>query len=125
MSSGHASSLGFGTRIMQLLGLLLMAGMMWASLRYVPEAHEAVELIASLGLLLIGGTLASEILEPLRVPHLSAYLGVGIVVGPYVLHFIKHDTVESLTSLNSLALALIALAGGAELKLDLVKKGAR
>jgi Kef-type K+ transport system membrane component KefB len=56
------------------------------------------------------------------MPHLTGYLGAGMIAGPHVFHLIDHETVENLSQVNSLALALIALAGGAELKLDLLKK---
>ena len=47
----------------------------------------------------------------------------GIVAGPHVLHLIDHATGRAAQPVNTLALALIALAGGAELKLDALKRG--
>ena len=77
---------------------------------FASRAHEAGsggEVLLALGLFLLGGTLTAELLEPLRVPHLTGYLAVGIVSGPHVLHLVDHTTVESMTKLNALALALI------------------
>lgn len=93
-------------------------------MRTSPHAGTVAN-IAALGLFLTGGTLASELLEPLKIPHLTAYLTVGIVGGPYVLHLVSHESVESLHSVNGLALSLIALSGGAELRLDMLKKSVR
>ena len=81
--------------------------------------------MGALGFLLITGTLVGNVLEQLRIPHLTAYLAVGVVAGPYVLHLIDGPTVDRLQIFNTLALALIAFGGGAELKLDLVKRGIR
>jgi hypothetical protein len=57
-----------------------------------------------------------------RLPHLSGYLLAGILAGPHLLSLIDHQTVEELTSINALALALIALEGGAELKLSILRR---
>jgi Kef-type K+ transport system membrane component KefB len=54
--------------------------------------------------------------EPLRLPHLTGYIAAGALLGPHVLHFIDHATVKQLSPVNTLALALIALAGGLELR---------
>jgi len=109
----------------QLVALAVCFLLLWGATRYAPAADESLGVIAGLGLFLIGGTLAGEVLEPLRIPHLTGYLLVGIVAGPHVLHLVDHDTVNSMTKTNALALALIALGGGAELKLELLKKGAK
>jgi Kef-type K+ transport system membrane component KefB len=79
--------------------------------------------LAAIGFFLLAGSLASSILEILRLPHLTGFLLVGIVAGPHVLHAVNHDTVVDLGVVNSLALSLIALAGGAELRLEAVRRG--
>jgi Kef-type K+ transport system membrane component KefB len=57
-----------------------------------------------------------------RLPHLTGYLAAGIVAGPHVLALIDHHTVGELTSINALALALISLEGGAELKVGILRE---
>jgi Kef-type K+ transport system membrane component KefB len=79
--------------------------------------------IAAVGFFLLAGTLASSLLELVRLPHLTGYLLVGIVAGPFVLHGVNHETVADLSVVNSLALSLIALAGGAELRLSALRRG--
>lgn len=116
---------GLSARAAQAFGLLAGFALLWAAGRYAPHEAGAMATLGALGFLLLGGTLASELLEPIGIPHLTGYLAVGIVAGPNVLHLIDHETVESLSSINDLALALIAFEGGAELKLDLIKKGLR
>jgi hypothetical protein len=44
-----------------------------------------------------------------------------MVAGPHVLHLIDHDAVDSLQPVGTFALALIALAGGAELRVELLR----
>ena len=81
--------------------------------------------LAAIGFFLLAGSLASSLLEVLRLPHLTGFLLAGIVAGPYVLHAVDHQTVADLSVVNSLALSLIALAGGAELRLESVRRGFR
>ena len=59
------------------------------------------------------------------MPHLSGYLFAGIFAGPHVLHLVDHESVKRLEPVNTLAIALIALAGGAELRLETLKRGLR
>jgi Kef-type K+ transport system membrane component KefB len=124
MSSAAHTTKGPATRMLQVFGLAACFALLWSATRIAPHAG-AVANIAALGLFLTAGTLAGELLEPLKVPHLTAYLAVGIVAGPHVLHLVSHTSVESLQSVNGLALALIAFAGGAELRLEMLKKGMR
>ncbi len=120
-SAAHAAPRGPVTRLIQLVSLALCFAILWGAKYVVPESEETLGIISGIGLFIMGGTLASEVLEPLRVPHLTGYLGVGILAGPHVLHLVDHKAVESMTRVNALALALIALEGGAELKISLVR----
>ncbi|MDP9148600.1 MAG: sodium:proton exchanger [Myxococcota bacterium] len=93
--------------------------------RAAPEMHGGMWTIAAIGFLLLAGTLTSELAAPLGLPHLTGYLLAGIASGPHVLRLVDDPTVRSLSPINTLALSLIALAGGAELDLAAVRKGAR
>lgn len=81
--------------------------------------------VTIVGFVLLAGRLTSALLEPIGIPHISAYILAGAIAGPHVLHLVDHDSMESLGSVNSLALALIALAGGAELELAMVRRLAK
>ncbi|MBW7931488.1 MAG: cation:proton antiporter [Gammaproteobacteria bacterium] len=123
--SAAAEGKGWQTRLVQLLMLLATLGLAFAvqSSGTLPAGVPAA--VAGLGLLLLAGTLISELAEVVGLPHLTGYLLAGILVGPHVLGLVSHDTVESLGVLNELALALIALAGGAELRIDSLRRAAR
>lgn len=125
MSHAADGTTGVGTRVLQAVILLLLFALLFAATRLVPDIHGGLGAVAAVGFLLLAGTLMSELSEGLRVPHLTAYLCAGIVAGPHVLHLIDHETVEKLTLANSLALALIALEGGAELRLSTLRQGLR
>lgn len=111
-------------RALQAAALLLVFGLMYASSRAL-AAPLTGSTMAAVGFLLLSGVLTSELFELLGLPHLTGYLVAGTVAGPHVLHLIHHDTVAVLSHINQLALALIALAGGAELKMSDLRSGMR
>jgi Kef-type K+ transport system membrane component KefB len=105
--------------------LLAFGALAFYATRVVHGDQGRLWSIAAIGFLLLAGTLASELVAPLGLPHLTGYLLAGIAAGPHVLGIVDEHTVKSLSPANTLALALIALAGGAELELSAVRKGAR
>jgi Kef-type K+ transport system membrane component KefB len=112
----------------QAVHAVILAGfgalLFWVT-RAVPEVHGGLWTITAVGFLLLAGTLISELIEPLGLPHLSGYLLAGIAAGPHVLSLIDEETVKSLSPVNILSLSLIALAGGAELEWDTMRRSAR
>jgi Kef-type K+ transport system membrane component KefB len=127
VSSGGGSQApkGISTRLIQATTLVFLFAVLYGATRAVPTIQSRVGTIAAVGFLLLSGTLTSELAEIVGLPHLTGYLAAGIVAGPHVLHLIDEHSVEDLTHVNALALALIALEGGAHLKLETLKKGVR
>ncbi len=120
--SAHASKKSLGRLGTELLALLMILGVMFTAKQFAPHVSGDADIASAVGLLLLAGTLMSELLSVFKLPHLTGYIAAGLVVGPYVLKLIDQETVERLSPVNTLALALIAFAGGAELKLELLKK---
>jgi Kef-type K+ transport system membrane component KefB len=116
---------GFSTRLLQGGLLLLFFGLLYGASLAVPRPSPHGGTAAALGFLLLAGTLASELLEPFGLPHLTGYMAAGVLAGPHVLHLIDHDAVDDVSLVNALALSLIALAGGAELKIDAIRRALR
>jgi Kef-type K+ transport system membrane component KefB len=116
-------------------GVLLAAfgGLLFFITRHVADVrgnmneggNEGMWIVAGFGFLLLAGTLMSELAAPLGLPHLTGYLVAGIASGPHVLGLVDGQTVHALSSINTLALCLIALAGGAELDLASIRRMAR
>jgi Kef-type K+ transport system membrane component KefB len=125
VSTAAARPKTLATRAAQALLLVLVFGLLFVATRAVPDVGGGVGAVAAVGFLLLAGTLASELVEAIGLPHLSGYIAAGVVAGPHVLRLLDHEVVERLSPVNTLALSLIALAGGAELKLDLVLRGLR
>lgn len=122
MSSGAvAGKGGVATRLVQALALGVVFLMVLGASLTAPQTEHALPTVTAIGFLLLGGTLLSELLGTIGLPHLSGYLLAGIVGGPHVLHLVDHATVERLSPINTLALALIALGGGAELRVSTLR----
>ncbi len=113
------------TRVVQASALVVVFGLALAATRLVPESRTMVNAVAGLGFLLLAGTLTAELAEMFGLPHLSGYLVAGLIAGPHILHIIDAGTVARLSPVNTLTLALIALAGGSELRLDSLKAWSR
>lgn len=112
---------GKSARVIQAVALIVVFGLLFVATRVAPESRSVVGTIAGLGFLLLAGTLTSELCEMVGLPHLSGYLLAGVVAGPQVLELIDHETIGKLAPVNSLALALIALAGGCELEIEMLR----
>jgi Kef-type K+ transport system membrane component KefB len=127
MSSGggHAGPKGLSTRLIQASALAVLFAVLYGATRAVPTIQSNVGTIAAVGFLLLSGTLTSELVEVVGLPHLSGYLAAGIIAGPHVLRLVDEHSVVDLTHVNALALALIALEGGAHLKVETLKKGVK
>jgi Kef-type K+ transport system membrane component KefB len=121
MSEAASAPKGFVTRVVQVGALVVIVGLLFGATRAAPELESQLGSVAAIGFLLLAGTLMSELVETIGLPHLSGYLFAGVLGGPYVLHLVDHQTVERLTPVNTLALALIALAGGAELRVETLR----
>ncbi len=70
------------------------------------------------GLILLGGHIAGHILSSMGLPRITGYLGLGVLLGPQSLVIIDQQTASLLGFLQELAVAFIALAAGAELRLQ-------
>jgi len=119
------ASRGFVHHVTHVVLLVAFTALIFYVTRAVPEVHGTLWTIASIGFLLVAGTLTSEILAPLGLPHLTGYLIAGIAAGPHMLRLVDEHTVKSMSPVNTLSLALIALSGGAELDLSALKQGAK
>ncbi len=125
MSSHARPQKGVTARVVQALSLLVSFGVLYALTHLTPGLESRLGTMTAIGFLVLAGTLLSELLEPLGLPHLSGYLLAGIVGGPHFLELVDHHTVAQLSPVNTLALALIALAGGVELRVSTLRSVAK
>lgn len=73
----------------------------------------------SVGLLMLGAWLAGQLFDRINLPKISGYLLYGCLVGPFALGLISTDHAKyDLAFISDLAVALIALTAGGEIKLQ-------
>jgi Kef-type K+ transport system membrane component KefB len=123
--SGHGKGGGLVARVTQILALAIISIVLYFATRAVPESAGNLGTIAAVGYILLAGTLTSELVSVVKLPHLTGYLLAGILAGPHVLALIDERSVGNLTSINALALSLIALEGGAHLRMATLREGVR
>jgi Kef-type K+ transport system membrane component KefB len=63
--------------------------------------------ILSVGLILMSALLAGHLAQLIRVPEVTGYLLVGLVIGPAAFDLVTHDDVRTLGFLSDVALGLI------------------
>jgi Kef-type K+ transport system membrane component KefB len=108
-------------RLLLLMGLLAVI-----SRAQVLRADAGTPVALAAGALLLCGLFAGKVAKGLGLPRLTGYLLVGVAVGPYALGFIPNAGVKGLELVKGLAVSLIALVAGTELRLGLIRRvGAR
>ncbi|HEX4478064.1 MAG TPA: cation:proton antiporter [Polyangiaceae bacterium] len=120
--SGASTKKKASQRVAQALVMAVVFGLMLGVSKVAPASKGASGVILGVGFLLLAGMLASDLLEVVGLPHLTGYLFAGAIAGPQLLNLVDHDAVQRLEPVNTLALSLIALAGGTELRIDLLKR---
>ncbi|MGK7312409.1 MAG: cation:proton antiporter [Candidatus Longimicrobiales bacterium M2_2A_002] len=78
-----------------------------------------------LGFLLVGSYLAGLVAADLALPKITGFLVLGVLAGPDVFGLLSTGDVEQLRLINEIALSLIALAAGGELRLEAVRERLR
>ncbi|MCH5285795.1 MAG: cation:proton antiporter [Christensenellaceae bacterium] len=68
------------------------------------------------------GLLFTRFINLIKLPHVTAYLIAGLVIGPYGLNVLTTDLNASLAILSDVALGFIAYSIGAEFKLSYLKE---
>ncbi|MCP3162095.1 cation:proton antiporter [Myxococcus qinghaiensis] len=112
---------GAVVRLLLLMGLLAII-----SRAQVLRADSGTPVTLAAGALLLCGLFAGKVAKGLGLPRLTGYLLVGVAVGPYMLGFIPGEGVKGLDLVKGLAVSLIALVAGTELRLGLIRRvGAR
>lgn len=93
----------------------------------------------ALGFVVLASFTIGGLVGQIRLPHITGYLIAGLVFGPSLARalaglelpapfdrgILNQEVIEQLSLFNTLAVALIALTAGGELKLGALKKGLR
>lgn len=78
--------------------------------------------IISISIMLLAGFLATRITKLLKLPNVTAYILVGILIGPYCLNIIPNYVAEGMDFISDIALAFIAFSVGEFFRFSTLKK---
>ena len=78
--------------------------------------------ILSLGFIFLAALLAGKIIRQLKIPVVTAYLLLGIIVGPAVLNLVSEDILGSSGLISNIVLGLIAFSIGQNFALEIFRK---
>ena len=74
------------------------------------------------GLAIILGFFVSLLSKKIKMPAVGGYVTIGVILGSSVLNIFTNEILDEMTTVNSIALGLIALVIGGELKFSHLKK---
>ncbi len=78
--------------------------------------------ILSLGFILLAGLLAGKLIRGLKIPMVTAYLLLGVIVGPSVLNLVSEGVLFSSGLISNIVLGLIAFSIGQNFALESFRK---
>lgn len=88
----------------------------------VMETNSVATVIISIALMLFLGFSMTRLTERLRLPNVTAYIVVGILIGPFCLNLVPATVIDGMDFLSDIALAFIAFSTGEFFKLPTLKK---
>lgn len=107
--------------------LILLTSLMYGLQFY--EVHSKGDVdpksLAAFGFVLLTAFIIGEFAALMRLPRVTGYLLTGIGFGPYVADLFSVQVVSDLSLLNSLAVGLIAMTAGGELKVVELRENIR
>ncbi|AIO18427.1 Sodium/hydrogen exchanger family protein [Candidatus Izimaplasma bacterium HR1] len=83
------------------------------------------EALLVLALVLLLGLYTGRWFEKIKLPHITGYIIMGVIIGGVLVAFGFGETVESLEVVSSVALGFIAFGIGTELEFDKLKKSGK
>ncbi|MFT5356183.1 MAG: Kef-type K+ transport system membrane component KefB [Polyangiales bacterium] len=140
-SAGHGHGGGDGAFLRQvtIIALLVVAMIVLHEFAVPIEGrqYDPTAMLA-LGFVILACFTIGALVDVVKLPHITGYLLAGIFFGPSIAQFIpfrllapfdegvlNNQVMEQLSPLNTLAVALIALTAGGELKIDQLRRGMR
>jgi len=104
------------------LVLVFLLMLLFKSSALAPLADLSQSTSIALGFILVFAFLAGNQLKRLRLPQITGFILAGILCGPYVAGFISRADTQNLQLLDGLALSLIALTAGGEMRVEKLRR---
>lgn len=87
--------------------------------------NSASVIIISIGIMLLGGFLATRITKLLRLPNVTAYILIGICLGPFCLNLMPQTIIDGMEFIPDVALAFIAFGVGENFRFEKLKRNGK
>ncbi|MBO7353089.1 MAG: cation:proton antiporter [Lachnospiraceae bacterium] len=81
-----------------------------------------LNILTFLAIAIVFALLSSKVMKLVKLPNVTGYLIIGLLLGPFCLNVIPADAVDTLSFIPTVALGFIAFSIGAEFKLSYLKK---
>jgi Kef-type K+ transport system membrane component KefB len=78
--------------------------------------------ITSVSLMLFLGFAMTRVTKRLKLPNVTAYILVGVMISPYVFDLVPKEIIEGMDFLSDIALAFIAFSTGEVFRLSILEK---
>lgn len=101
----------------------LLVFLRWSDIGVASEGPQSATI--GIGFLLVGAFLGGKAAARIGLPRITGYLLVGFAIGPHVINLLTRDMLAAGKAIEGIAVALIALTAGGEIRLDWVRKQIR
>ncbi len=81
-----------------------------------------MNLLTYIALIIVAALIAGKIVKKLKLPNVTGYLVIGLLIGPYGIGLLDKDIVSQFSVVSDMALGLIAFSIGAEFRLKYLRK---
>lgn len=102
-------------------GLLL--ALRWTGVGVAGEGARSTTI--ALGFMLMGAFIGGKFAALVKLPRVTGYLAVGVIVGPHLSGLVTTDMLYAAKAIEGIAVALIALTAGGEIRMGWVKQQLR
>ncbi|MBO4513727.1 MAG: cation:proton antiporter [Victivallales bacterium] len=87
---------------------------------YLEGLSPVATIVISIAIMLFGGFLATRVTKLFRLPNVTAYILVGVALGPCCINAIPKNIIVGTDFISDIALAFIAFSSGEFFKLDIL-----
>jgi Kef-type K+ transport system membrane component KefB len=105
------------------LALGVLMGLRWTGSGVAGMGPESTTI--AIGFMLIAAFVGGKLAARARLPRITGYLAVGLLVGPSVTGLLSRDMLIASKAVEGIAVALIAFTAGGEIRIDWVRREAR
>ncbi len=81
-----------------------------------------LNILTYIGIMLFAALIAGKIVKQMKLPNVTGYLVIGLLIGPNCIGILTNDLINSMGLVTDLALGFIAFSIGAEFRVSFLKK---